>query len=225
MASKQLNVETATVQDLASVPGISGKKAKEIVGVRDGNGGKFTESDFRSLRINAAVVKRILQGHEIQFSQECKPAADDSGSLPSGAAGGVGTQEEDATDKKSLSLPVVASGRVGQDTSGGKGGIPSLFKVKTNASESGSDTDRSGLSSSGDSNSKSHAKSSKSREIKANLKEILANQTKAEEQLKSFKNEITNSVETTRREIKTDVDASLNSLNRDWLRLNSRPGR
>ena len=57
MSDKTLNIETVTEKEIASIQGISVKKAREIVAIRDAN-----------------VTKRVFQGNEIQFSEEYEPS-------------------------------------------------------------------------------------------------------------------------------------------------------
>ena len=63
MSEKTLNIETTTEKEIASIQCISVKKAKEIIALRDANGGKFTESDFKAVKISSGVTKRICQGN------------------------------------------------------------------------------------------------------------------------------------------------------------------
>ena len=45
------------------------------------NGGKFTETDFKAVKISSGITKRIFQGNEIQFLVECEPPPDAKGAF------------------------------------------------------------------------------------------------------------------------------------------------
>ena len=108
MATKQLDVETTTEDELASVPGITGKRAKDIIRVRDGNGGRFTTSDLKALKLASATQKRILQNEEILFS-DSKPLGNAGNLLPQVTAN-VGKSETGVDDKPIVTGLVPSTG-------------------------------------------------------------------------------------------------------------------
>ena len=97
MATNQLDIETATEEELASVRGITGRRAKDIIRARDSNGGRFTRSDFTALKLASATQKKILENGDILFSDSTQ--SENVGSLLPQVAGNVGKSETRVDDK------------------------------------------------------------------------------------------------------------------------------